>query len=68
MSLYAHMLARKLERRAADAQLGPDVALDGMTLAQYRAARGLPPRPYMSAADRNRRRAEARRALQRLAL
>lgn len=59
MNLHADYLSRLLARRCSEAA-GTMPRLDGMTFAQYRAARGHEWRPYVSAHALNRRRAELR--------
>lgn len=65
MSLYAHMLARKLERRSQESA-GQLARLDGMTWEQHAAANGLERIPYQSAAQTARERQQTRAVFGRL--
>ena len=60
MSLYAHRLARIIERRSLEAARPDLTKLDGMTHDEYAAAHGLKRFPYVSARQRNRSRAGQR--------
>ena len=57
MSLYAHRLARIIERRSWEAATPGAAMLGGMTVDEHRAANGLERGPYMGARCINRLRA-----------
>ncbi len=63
MSLYAHRLARVIERRSLEAANPNLPKLDGMTHEQYLAAHGLERGDYIGARRRNRLRALVRDAV-----
>ena len=65
MSLYAHRLARIIERRSLEAANPNLPNLEGMTHAEHQAAHGLERRAYMSAHRLNRMRALMRAAVSR---